>query len=63
MNQKKVKALKKALKAQGVDINERVYDERGAGVQVDHRGNKTPVTGTVYLRKGCGRQIYQSMKG
>ena len=47
MNQKKVKALKKALKAQGVDINERVYDERG----------------TVYLRKGCGRQIYQSMKG
>lgn len=60
MNQKKVKALKKALKAQGIDINDRVYDERGG---IKAAAEFVGVTGTVYLRKGCGRQIYQSMKG
>lgn len=60
MNVKKVKQLRKALRAQGVDVNERVYMERG--------GRKATagfpgITGTVFLRQGCGRQIYQAMKG
>lgn len=60
MNQKKVKALKKSLKAQGVDINDRVYDEKGG---MKATSEFAGITGTVYLRKGCGRQIYQSLKG
>lgn len=59
MNQKKIKALKKYLRQRGVDVNERVYEENG-GVQ------STPefvgITGTISLRKDCGRAIYQTLK-
>lgn len=63
MNQKKVKALKKSLRAQGVDITERVYVENRATQRVGPTGQPYAVTGTVFLKQGCGRQVYQMMKG
>ena len=63
MNQKKVKALKKALRTQGVDINERVYSETRGSNKVGPTGQPYAVTGTIFLKQGCGRQVYQMMKG
>lgn len=60
MNQKKVKALRKSLRQQGVDVTECKYDEVGGtrGIQ-----GMPQVTGTIRLVRGCGRQVYRSMKG
>lgn len=49
MNQKKIKAIRKHLRQQGVDLNDREY-------VVDTNGTRT-------LRNGCGRFIYKMMKG
>lgn len=48
MNQKKIKAIRKNLRQQGVDLNDREYHEKN---------------GTRYLRAGCGRYVYKMMKG
>ena len=60
MNQKKIKSIRKQLRTAGIDVNDRVYDERGGRKPT---AELTAITGTVYLRYGCGRQVYQNMKG
>ena len=62
MNQKKVKALRRALKQNGVNVNERSYDEGRGSVKTLADGKKYAVTGTAVLNPQCGRATYQRLK-
>lgn len=60
MNQKKVRALRKQLKSDGVDFRDREYDITG---QVRNQQDVVVFAGNFKLKVGCGRHIYKTMKG
>lgn len=62
MNQKKAKLLRKALKRNGLDINQRIYNDSPARARVGADGTRFAVTGTISLSPTCGRAVYQRMK-
>lgn len=62
MNQKKVKALRRALKQNGVTATERSYDEGRGSIKTLADGKRYAVTGTITLSPQCGRAMYKRLK-
>jgi len=65
MSHKLAKALRKTLRAKGIDPTQRSYvetNQRSRRVQLVGGGSFSYKTSTVLLAKGCGRFTYQRAK-